>query len=640
MCGIVAKLDFRPGVEVTRAEIERMLRPIRHRGPDGDGVHLDGAAGLGHVRLSIIDVAGGAQPMANEDETIWVVYNGEVYNFKALRADLIQRGHVFRTHSDTEVIVHLYEEHGTACVEHLRGMFTFALWDHRAKRMLVARDRVGIKPLYYAKTRDALLVGSELKALLADPGVGREINPEAIRQFLSFYYLPGEQTLFRTISKLPPGHILVADHNGCTVRRYWDLRFSRSRYEQSFEDSVDELHALLRQTVRDHMIADVPVGVLLSGGVDSSAVLSFAAEAAGERVKAFTIGFAGDDVVDERPYARLAARKFGAEHHELTITPDEFWDFLPRYVWHMEEPVCEPPAVALYYVSRLAREHVKVVLSGEGGDEAFGGYPNYPHMLSLARIERLLGPLARPTGASLESAAAALRLPRVHRYAHMLGRPLAETYFSRTASPTTFFNGHGRDLFTADFQAATASVDPAAFMARVLAPVRRAPLLDQLLYADTKTWLPDDLLVKADKMTMANSLELRVPLLDHRVLEFAASLNPQHKVAGSATKRVLKAAFARQLPAEVLTRKKAGFPIPFNTWLRGVLAPRVRELLLENRPVSAGYIERRAVERLLQAHERTGGHAREVFALIVMELFDRQFCRVPAAPALVLSSVV
>ena len=625
MCGIAGKLLFEPEGRVARADIEAMLRPIAHRGPDGQGIYLDDNAGLGHCRLSIIDLSTGDQPMANEDETVWIVFNGEIYNFKPLREDLLSRGHVFRSRSDTEVIIHLYEEYGADCVRHLRGMFAFAIWDKKHRRLFAARDRVGIKPLYYCQTPDALYFASELKAIITDPAVSREISLPALRQFFSFFYLPGEDTLFRSVRKLLPGHYLLAEDGKISFRRYWDLQFTHQRWGQSFEETVEELDGLLAATVRDHMMADVPVGILLSGGVDSSAVLSYAVQGTAKKVKTFTVGFDGGQVVDERPFARLVARRFGTEHYDLSITAEDFWNFLPAYAWHMEEPVCEPPAVALYYVSRFARQHVKVLLSGEGGDEAFAGYPNYPNMLRLDRIRSALGPLARPTGAAAALVGALFGMARVQRYGTALGRPLADCYFSRTSSPSTFFNRSAQRFFTPEFLAASAPRSAPNTMAELLRPAADWPLLDQMLYADTKTWLPDDLLIKADKITMANSLELRVPLLDHVVLEFAASLPPEFKVKGKQTKRVLKAAFAKVLPEAVLARKKAGFPVPYENWLRRELKGKVEDVLCSPRAASRGYYRNGAVSRLLQADSLHGSYAKEMFSLLALELWHREF---------------
>jgi asparagine synthase (glutamine-hydrolysing) len=642
MCGIAGKLILDPAGRVERSEIGAMLHTISHRGPDGEGIYLDGSVGLGHRRLSIIDLSTGDQPMSNEDDSIWLVFNGEIYNFQELRQQLLAKGHVFKSNSDTEVIIHAYEEFGEDCVTRLRGMFAFALWDAKRRRLFLARDRVGIKPLYYFHNAKTFYFASELKAILADPAVPRDINPLAIRKFLSFNYVPGEDTLFKEVLKLLPGHWLMVEQGRVTTRQYWDLRFTTERWSMPYDKAVEELHALLAATVRDHMIADVPVGVLLSGGVDSSAVLSFAVNGTDKKVKTFTVGFDGDQVVDERPYARLAAQRFGTEHFETTITAQNFWDFLPSYVWHMEEPVCEPPAVALYYVTKLARNHVKVLLSGEGGDEAFAGYPNYPNMLRAQRVGSLLGPLARLAGSGAGIAGSLLGDPRLQRYGAALGHPLAEHYFSRTSGPTSFFNRYAERFLTPDFLAETngsAAIPalsqpstlnsqlrtPAAYIAHLAAAVQDQGLLNQMLYIDTKTWLPDDLLIKADKITMANSLELRVPLLDHQVLEFAASLPPEFKVRGKETKRILKSAFARVLPREVIDRKKAGFPVPYAGWLRDGLKRPMEEILLSEKSASRGIFCKQELSRLLNANAAGTNLSKEVFCLLVMELWLNAF---------------
>jgi len=628
MCGIAGKICSDPTARIGRSEIEAMLAPIAYRGPDSRGVFLDRQAGLGHCRLAIVDVDGGPQPMPNEDRRVWIVFNGEIYNHAELREELAARGHGFRSRSDTEVIVHLYEEYGDDCVRHLTGMFAFAIWDMGRQRLFAARDRVGIKPFYYCRTPQAFYFASELKAIIADPAVSREIDVPALGQFFSFYFLPGSETLFKSVHRLAPGHTLSVERGEVSIRRYWDLRFTRERWGRPFESTVEELQGLLDATVRSHLMADVPLGVLLSGGVDSSAILSLAARGSAGRMSTFTVGFDGEEVVDERPYARAAARQFGTDHHELSITAEDFWNFLPAYVWHMEEPVCEPPAVALYFVSRLARSSVKVLLSGEGGDEAFGGYPNYPNLMRLERIQAGLGPLARPAGAIVQRAGGLFGSERLRRYGAALGRKLADHYYSRSSSPSGYFNRTAA-LFTREFVESAASISAQARMAELLEPVRDLPLLDQMLYADTATWLPDDLLIKADKMTMANSVELRVPLLDHRVLEFAASLPADHKVRGRETKRVLKAAFAKLLPPKVLSRKKAGFPVPYQAWLRGPLAKRVGDTLLSDRATGRGYFNRRQVERLLQRQRRTGGFSKEVFSLLVTELWHQRFVDLP-----------
>jgi asparagine synthase (glutamine-hydrolysing) len=625
MCGIVGKLNFDRQQPVNADLIGRMTGMIAHRGPDGNGKYVSGPIGLGHRRLSIIDLSNsGSQPMCNEDESVWIVFNGEIYNFQELRDRLLESGHTFRSTTDTEVIIHLYEEYGVDCLSRLKGMFAFAIWDSGRGRLFLARDRVGIKPLYYCQTPDALYFASELKSIIADPAVPREINPAAVRQFLSFFYVPGEETLLRSVKKLLPGNYLIVESGKVRISQYWDLQFTRERWSKSFDEVVEELRGLLSSTVRDHMIADVPVGVLLSGGMDSSAVLNFAVQHT-EKIRTFTVGFSGQGVVDERPYARLVAERLGTEHHDISISAEDFWDFLPSYVWHMEEPVCEPPAVALHYVSKLARAHVKVVLSGEGGDEAFAGYPNYWNMLRLARLQDTLGPLARPIGTTGALASSLLGLARINRYSGALGRPLADHYFSRTSSPAAFFNQNAARLLSPELLQATSAESSQRICADLLEPLKELPLLDQMLYLDTKTWLPDDLLVKADKITMANSLELRVPLLDHAVLEFAASLPPEYKIRNGQTKRALKAVFSKVLPEQILTRKKAGFPVPYDSWLRSKFRDGVLDILLSDRALSRGYFRKNAIQGLLFSHQRSGKYPKEVFSLLVLELWHQSF---------------
>ena len=378
MCGIVGQISVDGQMPVDERLLHRMTDVISHRGPDGEGHYISGPVGLGHRRLSIIDVAAGKQPMCNEDETVWITFNGEIYNFQLLRNDLIAKGHTFKTSSDTEVIVHLYEEFGEACVSKLHGMFAFAIWDTKKQSLFLARDRVGIKPLYFTQTGHRFLFASEIKSLLQDAAVPRQFNPRSIDRFLTYYYVPGEETLFEGIYRLEPGHTLTIKQGKINKRQYWDLHFDVSPSVTSFDEAVETLNDLMKHAVGEHLISDVPVGVLLSGGVDSTGVLSYAAAAGARDLQSFTVGFEGETFADERPFARLAAKRFGARHHELTIDHAEFGELIKKYTWHMEEPVCEPPAIAMYAVSRHARDaSVKVLLSGEGSDEAFGGYNKY-----------------------------------------------------------------------------------------------------------------------------------------------------------------------------------------------------------------------------------------------------------------------
>ncbi len=515
--------------------------------------------------------------ISNESDTIRIIFNGEIYNYQALRQALLQKGHVFKTKTDTEVILHLYEDYGAECVKKLRGMFAFAIWDDPQKTLLLARDRVGIKPLYYYQSDQCLIFASEIKAILADPEVKREIAPEVIDRFLTFFYVPGSETLIRNIRKLPPGSFLL-------------VRNGRA-----------EVH-------------------------------SFATERTGKKISTYTVGFSDPTIADERPYARLAAKSFGTEHHEMTISARDFADFLPQYAWHMEEPVCEPPAIALYFVSKLASSHVKVLLSGEGGDEAFAGYSNYRNTLWFERLKRLLGPLNGVSASILSPLNALLRSPRIAKYIPLTKIRFEDYYYSRTSGPLRYFNSQVRGLYSTEFARQTDKQWSLGPIRQYLSNVKGRGLLDRMLYLDTKTWLPDDLLVKADKMTMANSVELRVPLLDHRVLEFAASLPANQKVRWFTTKYIAKKALTRRVPREILQRRKAGFPVPYESWLRKDLRSMVHDILLDTRTASRGYFNERAVKELVLLNEQTGEFSKEIFSLITLELWHRVFLEQEAVP--------
>jgi asparagine synthase (glutamine-hydrolysing) len=625
MCGICGKLNFDRQQPVDPEGIQRMMDLIVHRGPDGEGKYVSGHVGLGHRRLGIIDLQTGDQPMSNEDGTVWAVYNGEIYNFSDLRTELEAHGHEFKSSSDTEVIVHLYEELGENCVTHFRGMFAFAIWDERKQVLLLARDRVGIKPLYYMNTGKSLLFGSEMKSILTDPSVERRVNLKAIDRFLTYYYLPGEETLLEGICKLEPGHYLKVMGGKVEKRQYWDLQFPSIPRKISFGDAVDELRGLLRRTVKDHMLSDVPVGVLVSGGVDSTGVLRYAVEQTGKPIQTFTIGFEGREFADERPYARLASQKYGTNHHEITMTADDFRDFLPKYVWHMEEPVCEPPAIALYWVSRLARESsVKVLLSGEGGDEAFGGYQNYRNLLFLENLKSAFGPAKGLLRLGFEVLAQA-GWKRVGKYSGLVHASIQEYYLSRTATPQTGFNKIKASLYRKEFLDALNGGDSYMPSRRFFDGCEGQSVLNSMLYVDTKTWLPDDLLVKADKMTMATSVELRVPLLDFQVLEFAASLPNEYKVSGWNLKRVLKAALRDAVPREILDRKKTGFPVPYNDWLRVEMRDLVLDIISSENAAIKNYFLQNEIAGLIQGFQQGGESSGEIFCLLALELWHQHF---------------
>jgi asparagine synthase (glutamine-hydrolysing) len=625
MCGICGKVIYdKDGVADGRI-LRAMMDAMAHRGPDDEGVYLSGGVGLGHRRLSIIDLSTGKQPISNEDDTVWVVFNGEIYNYLELRSELAKRGHVFKTKTDTEVIVHAYEEYGAECASRLRGMFAIAVWDTEARSLTLMRDRVGIKPLYYYKGKDSLIFASEFKAILKDPSVPKELNSQAIDRFLMFCYTPGPETLLKGICKLGPGHVLTLKDSDLTIRQYWDLVFSDGRDARSFEESKEELLDLLRESAKIHMLSDVPVGILLSGGVDSTALLNLSAGER-DRLSTFTIGFGGESFADERAHAGRAARRFGTDHHEMTIGPEDFRDFLPRYVWHMEEAVCEPPAISLYYVSKLARDHgVKVLISGEGGDEAFAGYQDYRNLVWLERLKRALGPLRGSAGKIFASLGGHARFQRFAKYAPLMTAPLETYYLSRAATPFTFFNRECASLYTPEFARGIdrgLSRKPADECFEKTGP---RDDLSRMLYVDTKTWLPDDLLVKADKITMANSVELRVPLLDHKVMEFAASLPSRYKLKGFTTKHILKEAFRGQVPEEIIKARKMGFPVPYARWFQHELKGYVNDILRDAKTLSRGYFEPKAITEMLTRHESHPVYSKEIFSLLTLELWHRVF---------------
>lgn len=625
MCGICGKFMFDREASVSEVLLKEMADAMAHRGPDDEGFYVSGQIGLGFRRLSIIDLSGGHQPLSNEDGTVWIVFNGEIYNYQELQRDLTAKGHTFRTKSDTEVIVHLYEEYGTDCVRQLRGMFGFAIWDGRNRSLFLARDRVGIKPLYYFLDKQFIAFGSELKAILADPAIPREVDPELIDRFLTYFYVPGGQTLLKNLFKLEPGHTLLAKDGKLEIRRYWDLDFSGSNDRQAGRDFEGELIQLLDETVNLHMISDVPVGFLLSGGLDSTAMLSFAAQKTDKPISTFTIGFSSESVVDERPFARLAAERFGSKHYELSISPDDFAAFLPQYVWHMEEPVCEPPAIALYYISKLARQHVTVLISGEGGDEAFAGYENYRNIFWFERMKAAFGPLKAPVGQGMSLLGRKLHSRVLTKYGARMGVPFEEYYLGRTTSPFEFFPRE-RSNFYSEAMGRHVNAERSANATRqYLARAGDYNLLNKMLYVDTNTWLPDELLIKADKMTMANSIELRVPLLDHKVLEFAAKLPRNQKVRRLTMKYLAKKALRGRVPEEIVTRRKAGFPVPYRMWLRSNLRDWVGEILLDRKTVNRGYFQKSAVEKLVRHNSNGTDYSKELFSLVVLELWHRIF---------------
>lgn len=617
MCAIAGFFSLDPGAPVDRRLLKAMADAMAHRGPDGEGFLVDGSVGLAHRRLSIIDIEGGTQPIWNEDRTVAVVFNGEIYNHEELRPRLEGLGHRFRTRSDTEVIVHLYEEHGDACVESLRGMFAFALWDARRRRLLLARDRLGIKPLYVALRPGLVAFASEVKALLLHPAVPAELDPEALDLYLALRYVPGPRTMFRGIEKLQPGHLLVADRDGVRVRAYWDVPHHAPE-PLAEKEARERFMALLEESVRLRLMADVPLGVFLSGGLDSTSVLAVMSRVApGERFDTFTVGYdpKTDASCNEFPYARIAADAFGAHHHELSLGSDDFQDSLRKMVWHLDEPVADPACIPLMHISRLARSKITVVLSGEGADEILGGYGIYRRMLALERWHRLLG--------SRLTAGIGRLLPgeKLSHYGRLGSLPLASRY--RGVSRGFLPGGQAELLPGGDPARAQRALD-AAFAPHFDA-VAGAPALAQMLYVDLKTWLPDDLLTKADKMTMANGQELRVPFLDHRLVELAATLPAHLKIRNGEGKALLRDVMAPLLPQAILRRRKMGFPVPTVPLLRN-LNGASREILLGRGSACRSWFDAAIVSRLLDEHNRGQvARDRELFTLLVFELWHGLF---------------
>ncbi|MGH9970116.1 MAG: asparagine synthase (glutamine-hydrolyzing) [Pyrinomonadaceae bacterium] len=605
--------------------LERMCRVIRHRGPDDQGLFVKDSVALGMRRLSIIDLAGGHQPMAGEDGLVTIVFNGEIYNFLELQPLLEARGHCFKTRSDTEAIVHAYEEFGPGCADLLRGMFAFAIWDERKKKLFIARDRVGKKPLYYGLTSKGTFVfGSELKSLLQHPEVEREINPEALDAYFTLGYVPDPLSIFLNIHKLPPGHHLSFADGRVSIQQYWDFTFEPADSRRE-EDYTDELRSLLDESVRLRLISDVPLGAFLSGGIDSSTVVALMARHMGQPVKTFSIGF-HEDSYNELEYARLTAQKFETDHQEFFVTP-EICDIVDELVWHFDEPFADSSAIPTYIVSKLAREHVKVVLSGDGGDEVFGGYTRYVVERKRSVFSHLPGFVRK-----------GFMEPLSHRLPHgTLGRNFIHNValdpVERYLDSMSVFSGLNRELlYTADFKRSLGEGSQTAARFRNLASnVRTEEAIDRLLYIDSKTYLPGDILTKVDRMSMAVSLEARAPLLDHKLIEFMGKTPATLKLAGDATKYLLKQAVKDLVPDEILSRSKQGFGVPIQEWINKQLRSRIRETLASSQIRQRDYLEPGYVEILLDEHERgRRDHSMAVWALFMFELWHREFMDVRA----------
>jgi len=614
MCGIAGFLYRDASRRASIEELKPMLDRITHRGPDDWGSYLDGPLAIGMRRLSIIDLSTGHQPIHNEDETVWTVFNGEIYNFLELRPDLEAKGHKFYTNTDTEVIVHLWEEYGPEFVHHLRGMFGIAVWDTKKRTLMLVRDRLGIKPLYYCDAPDGVFFGSELKAMLAHPSVPRETDYQAVREYLELQYIPAPRTVLKGVAKLEPGHYALVERGSLQVREYWDA--VPDPVEKPLAEYREELEETLMKSVRLRLISDVPLGVFLSGGIDSSTVVALMARQMGEPVKSFSIGFDYEDF-DELRYARLIAKHFGTDHHEEIVHPEAI-ALLPKLVWHYDEPFADSSSIPTYYVCRMARKHVTVALSGDGGDELFGGYTRYLLMRKYERFDRLMGSLRTPLFS------VARRLPFSLRHRALLTRlmkPLPDIYrdwmsfftptWLESLAPLPPLGGSmpSSDGWRKHWERAKDQ----AFMAR-------------LLYVDMKTYLPDDILTKVDRASMAVSLEARVPILDHKVVELAARIPFRYKINGDMTKFILKDMIRPWMPEGFLKRPKMGFGVPLVEWFRKELKDYVRDRLLSARARQRGLFDMKFVEELIDLHQsgRTNVAAL-LWALLFLEEWHCQF---------------
>jgi asparagine synthase (glutamine-hydrolysing) len=624
MCGIAGMFGpegaMSPGER--RGLVTQMCSVIEHRGPDDDGFYIDGGLAIGMRRLSIIDLFTGRQPISNEDGSIWIVFNGEIYNFQELRDDLIRRGHTFQTGTDTEAIVHLYEDEGERCVERLRGMFAFAIWDKRERKLFIARDRVGVKPLHYCLVGETLVFASEIKSILQHPAVAREVNLEAISDFLTFGYVPDPASAFRGIFKLEPGHTLTFKDGRLSTRRYWDFQYNQNGGDQSVREEsyyTERIRELIAESVRLRLISDVPLGAFLSGGIDSSTVVAMMARQMDRPVKTFSIGFT-ESSFDELHYARIAARHFGTEHHEFVVTPD-VCKIVEEIIWHHDEPFADVSSIPTYIVSKMAREHVTVILSGDGGDELFGGYDRYLVDRKREVFERIPRLLRR--NLMLKASRA---LPRATYGKNFLRNIALDSDARYVDSISCFDQDAKRNLLSPNVRHWLEGRDSSDAFRKLLAEPHSSERLDHLLYLDSKTYLPGDILTKVDRMSMAHSIEAREPLLDHKLIEFVQTIPASLKLRGSVGKHILKSAMRGLIPDEIINRQKQGFGVPIRRWFNNELRELLYDTLTDCRTRQRGYFNQKAVEEILEEHRRERrDNSTHLWGLLTLELWHRAF---------------
>jgi len=625
MCGITGFVRS-DGARVDRDVLARMNEAIRHRGPDEDGFYLNDGVGLAMRRLAIIDLKSGQQPIHNADRTAWIVYNGEIYNYRELRRELESRGHRFYTDSDTEAIVRAYDEYGTDCPKYLRGMFALAIWDERNKSLFLARDRVGKKPLLYAQVNGQLVFGSEFTALLQHPDVSRDVNYEAIHHYLSFICVPAPLTAFQSISKLPPGHSLLWKNGEIRLERYWQIDFSR-KISINEDEAGERVVDLLREAVRVRLMSEVPLGAFLSGGIDSSAIVALMAQESSEKVKTFSIGFEEQDF-SELHHARRVAEHVGTDHHEFIVKPDAM-EILPTLVEHYGEPFADSSAIPSYYVSRETRQHVTVALNGDGGDECFAGYERYAAMNVAQRYVKLLpaairnGVIRNVANALPQAQSRKNPLRKAQRFLDAASLSPVQRYFRWVSA---FDEQAKLELYSDSFRQETERFSTISFLEPWFAKANGAGIVDASLLTDTMTYLPNDLLVKMDIASMTVSLEARSPFLDHHLMEFAASLPEHLKLRGMTTKFLLKRILKRFVPEENLTRAKMGFGVPIGHWFRHSMQAFLRDTLLSEKALSRGLFNRERVRQLIDQHvAHKVDHDQRLWSLLMLELWFERF---------------
>ncbi|MBI4847293.1 MAG: asparagine synthase (glutamine-hydrolyzing) [Nitrospirae bacterium] len=620
MCGIFGIAFKDSQRHVSKAWLQGVTASMTHRGPNGEGVFVENNIGFGHRRLSIIDLDSGQQPMFNESNDIVIVFNGEIYNFPELKTRLEKLGHTFKTHCDTEVIVHGYEEWGCNSVHELRGMFAFAIYNRRKKEIFIARDRVGIKPLYFYQDDTSFMFASEIKALLAAGLAKTGVNKAAIDFYINLGYVPAPETLFSNIYKVCPGEALLLKSDFSVKKEtYWDLKFSDDKINGCSQPYESELKELFTDCVRSHLISDVPLGVFLSGGLDSSSVVAVMAKVLNVPVKTFSVGYEGNEDISELGYARRVAEYFGTEHHEFILHAAPFFDALDTFLEFTEEPIVESAAIALYELSKLAKSQATVLLSGEGADELFAGYPIYGKM---QRIEKLHSLLSSVNCTGLIPSNCKPLPEKIRKYLQWLKEPFTKRY--RTVS-SDVIGSVCEEMYTNEFAGRIADEFDALF-STAYERMNGGTMLQKMLYVDTKFWLADDLLLKADKSTMAASIELRVPFLDHVLIEHAAGLPDECKNNGREGKIILKKMMEGLLPSDIIYRKKRGFPVPIAQWFANELYGKIRDIMLDERTLARGYFNRAYIDGILRRHK--AGHfdySRRILSLLTLELWHRKY---------------